>query len=145
MITTKRWGSGNDLALNQKWCLPMQQFSGALLPVILHLNMADRPAGCGSQVCPRLCAERYKRGHKSSDQIKSKRKQFNDESSRDEFESIADEVNAQFQIPRQASWSQRTATAATSTIVPATSFNPRPFVFVHLWLSYPEKQKIPRY
>ena len=32
MITTKRWGSGNDLVLNRKWSLS------------LSANMADRPA-----------------------------------------------------------------------------------------------------
>ena len=35
---------GNDLALNRKWCLHMQQFSRASLAVIGHPNMADRPA-----------------------------------------------------------------------------------------------------
>ena len=38
----------------------------------------------------------------------------NEESSRAVFESITDEVNAQFQIPRQGSRGRRTATATTS-------------------------------
>ena len=58
-------------------------------------------------------------------QTKSNQRGNNEESSRAEFESIADEANAQFQIPRQGSRGLRTATATTSTIVPSTSFNPR--------------------
>ena len=58
-------------------------------------------------------------------QTRSSQRANNEESSRAEFESITEEVNAQFQIPRQVSRGRRTATATTSTIVPATSFNPR--------------------
>ena len=57
-------------------------------------------------------------------QTRSNQRGNNEESSRAEFESITDEVNAKFQIPRQGSRGRRTATATTATIVPSTSFNP---------------------
>ena len=49
-------------------------------------------------------------------QTRSNQRGNNEESSRAEFESITDEVNAQFQISRQGSRGRRTATATTSTI-----------------------------
>ena len=58
-------------------------------------------------------------------QTRSNQRGNNEESSRAEFESITDEVNTQFQMPRQGSRGRRTATATTSTIVPPISFNPR--------------------
>ena len=99
----------------------MQQFSRALLAVILHLNMADSPAD-------RRSVQGFVRNvinAVTNLQTRSNQRGNNEESSRAEFESITDEMNAQFQIPRQASRGRRIATATTSTIVSAASFNPR--------------------
>ena len=49
-------------------------------------------------------------------QTRSNQRGNNEESSRAEFESITDKVNAQFQIPRQGSQGWRTATPTTSTL-----------------------------
>ena len=83
--------------------------------------MADRPADRRSvQDFVRNVINAVTNLHTRSNQ-----RENNEESSRAEFESINDEVNARFQIPRQASRGRRIATATTSTIVPAASFNAR--------------------
>jgi len=90
----------------------MSSHAAVFPPCAPSLNMADCPAGCRSvqdfvqnviNVVTNLQTRSNQRGN-------------NEESSRAEFESITDEVNAQFQIPRQGSRGQRTATATTSTL-----------------------------
>ena len=91
MITTKRWGSRNDLALNWK----------------------SYVFTCSS-LCS-FCAD-YVIKAVTNLQTRSNQRGNNEESDRADLESITDEVNAQFQIPRQGSRGWRTATSTTSTL-----------------------------
>ena len=91
MITTKRWGSRNDLALNWK----------------------SNVFTCSS-LCS-FCAD-YVIKAVTNLQTRSNQRGNNEESDRADLESITDEVNAQFQIPRQGSRGWRTATSTTSTL-----------------------------
>ena len=92
----------------------MQQFSRALLAVILHFRMGDRPAVRTSvQDLVRNVINAVTNLQTRSNQRRDNEKKR----SRAEFESITDKVNAQFQIPRQASRGRRIATFNVRSLV----------------------------